>query len=316
MFSVIIPLFNKAPYIQRAVESVLKQTFQDFEIIVVNDGSTDGGEKLLEVFNDDRIKIINQVNQGVSNARNTGISHGKFRYISFLDADDYWHKNYLETNRKLIRLYPRVGIIGTGYTSSLFDTSDEFNYSLLNNYFEIAIHNTLYFTSATTINKVFFENNTGFDPGLKLGEDLDVWFRAILYFGNGLYVPDKLVFYGNEDENRATNKKYSFNDTLVAKISKSNYFDDVNIQPTITRNMFELFRDKWLYFNIFPLYLMKSNKSFLEKMVSDLPGRLYMIRIFYLLPFGILNKMFLVNSIANLFRNYMKFCFRYIYNLK
>ena len=316
MFSVIIPLYNKAPYIQRAVDSVLKQTFQDFEIIVVNDGSTDGGEQLLESYSDNRIKLINQNNQGVSIARNTGIKHAKFTYIAFLDADDYWHNSYLETNKTLIKLYPRVGIIGTGYTSGLFDTSDEFNYSLLNNYFEIAIHNTLYFTSATTINKVFFENNMGFDPGLKLGEDLDLWFRAILYFGDGLYVPKKLVFYGNEDENRATNKKYSFNDTLVAKISKSNYFDDVNIQPTISRNKFELFRDKWLYFNIFPLYQIKSNKSALEKMISDLGGRLYMIRIFYLLPFGILNKIFSINIIAKFFRNYMKFCFRFIYNLK
>lgn len=313
MFSVIIPLYNKAPYIQRAVDSVLKQTFQDFEIIVVNDGSTDGGEKILDGYKDDRIKIINKKNQGVSIARNTGIKHAKFPYISFLDADDYWHTNYLETIRKMIGLYPGVGIIGTGYTSNLFDTSDEFNYSLLDNYFEIAIHNTLYFTSAITINKVFFDNNTGFDPRLKLGEDLDVWFRAILYFGDGLYVPKKLVFYGNEDVNRATNKKYNFNDTFAAKISRSNYFDDANTSSNISRYKFELFRDKWLYFNIFSLYQVKFNEGDLKKLVTDLPSRLYLIRILYLLPFGLLNRMFSIYSIAKLFRNYMKFCFRFIY---
>lgn len=115
MFSVIIPLFNKAPYIQRAVESVLKQTFQDFEIIVINDGSTDGGE-LLEGYKDDRIKVISQENQGVSIARNTGIKHASYFYIAFLDADDYWHKNYLKISSDTILKFKDVTMIGSYYS--------------------------------------------------------------------------------------------------------------------------------------------------------------------------------------------------------
>ena len=89
--SVIIPLFNKGFIISETLESVLVQTFTDFEIVIVNDGSTDGCvQKIKDYTSDTRIRIINQKNQGVSVARNIGVYHAKYEYIAFLDGDDEW----------------------------------------------------------------------------------------------------------------------------------------------------------------------------------------------------------------------------------
>src|SRR4051812_32162135 len=95
-FSVIIPLYNKANYIENTIKSVLNQTFTDFEIIVVNDESTDESETIVLGFNDKRIQLFNQKNQGVSVARNHGIEKAKGKLVAFLDADDYWFHNHLE----------------------------------------------------------------------------------------------------------------------------------------------------------------------------------------------------------------------------
>lgn len=94
MISVIIPLYNKAHTIVNTLNTVLNQTYHDFEVVIVNDGSTDNGvEVIKQNFNDLRIRIINQKNAGVSAARNRGIQESRGKWISFLDADDEWMPN-------------------------------------------------------------------------------------------------------------------------------------------------------------------------------------------------------------------------------
>ena len=90
MFSIIIPLYNKEKYIVNTIKSVLNQSFSKFEVIVVDDGSSDNGVNAVKKIDDSRIKIITQKNQGVSAARNNGIKNAKYEYIAFLDADDLW----------------------------------------------------------------------------------------------------------------------------------------------------------------------------------------------------------------------------------
>lgn len=103
MISVIIPLYNKAHTIVNTLNTVLNQTYHDFEVVIVNDGSTDNGvEVIKQNFNDSRIRIINQKNAGVSAARNRGIQESRGKWISFLDADDEWMPNYLETVYQII----------------------------------------------------------------------------------------------------------------------------------------------------------------------------------------------------------------------
>ncbi|WP_373399084.1 glycosyltransferase family 2 protein [Algoriphagus halophilus] len=156
MFSVIIPLYNKASFIGRAIDSVMNQTFQEFEIIVVNDGSTDGGEKLPEKYNPEKVIVIHQENQGVSAARNAGITQAKFSFVAFLDADDYWHKDYLKITSEAIKNFQDVGVIGSHYShDELPERVENPEVLSLTNYFSKAIHNTFYSSSSTIIRKDF-----------------------------------------------------------------------------------------------------------------------------------------------------------------
>lgn len=113
--SAVIPLYNKGPSIVRALNSILAQTFQDFETIVVDDGSTDDGAELVKEFDDPRIRLIQQENRGVSAARNRGIKEARADLIAFLDADDEWLPAFIETILRLRALYPDAGLYGTAY---------------------------------------------------------------------------------------------------------------------------------------------------------------------------------------------------------
>ncbi len=107
MFSVIIPTYNRASFVTKAVDSVLRQTFKDYEIIVVDDGSTDTTMQALEQYGR-AITIVHQVNNGVSAARNAGIRKATGRWIAFLDSDDEWKENYLARQSEQIRCNPNV----------------------------------------------------------------------------------------------------------------------------------------------------------------------------------------------------------------
>ena len=118
--SVVIPLYNKAPYILRAIDSVLRQTYKEFEIIVVDDGSTDGGNKIVDSVKDPRLKLLIQSNKGPGSARNAGILESKYELLAFLDADDEWLPEYLQTGISLLLENPNCVAIAQGhYRNSL-----------------------------------------------------------------------------------------------------------------------------------------------------------------------------------------------------
>ena len=123
MFSVIIPLYNKALYVEKAVRSVWSQTYRDFELIIVDDGSTDASLSVAESLcyelshTDLKTKfyIVSQKNSGVSTARNNGVKSARYPYLCFLDADDWWEPTFLEEMSRFIGEFPQAGIYGTGY---------------------------------------------------------------------------------------------------------------------------------------------------------------------------------------------------------
>src|SRR5574344_715427 len=113
MISVVIPLYNKERYIEKTIHSVLKQSFNKFEIVVVNDGSTDNSLAIVESIRDSRIRVFDQKNSGVSAARNRGIKEAKYDFIAFLDGDDEWLSNHLPIIANLIDKYPSCGVFAT-----------------------------------------------------------------------------------------------------------------------------------------------------------------------------------------------------------
>lgn len=188
MISIIIPLYNKEQSIASTLQSVLKQTYQDFEIVIVNDGSTDHSVEEVTKVLDPRIRLIHQNNAGVSAARNQGIEEAKGEYIAFLDADDEWKTDYLKTQYELILKYPECNVFACNYefkdaqgkvTPTIirklpFKGED----SILSNYFEVAScsHPPLW-TSAVMVKKNAIQSIGGFPIGIKSGEDLLTWAR-------------------------------------------------------------------------------------------------------------------------------------------
>lgn len=210
-FSVIIPLFNKAPYIKKAIDSVLSQSHKDYEIVVVDDGSRDGSAEVAEGVlkqSTAQYKLIRQANAGVSTARNNGVTESKGDYICFLDADDYWAPTFLEEVSKLINNYPYAGIYGTSYTIvdesrhntrvAAIGVEPDF-YSGYINYCKV-YSNGMYmplWTGAVCIPSFVFNDLGGFKPYLKLGEDFDLWLRIALKYKVAFL--NKALAYYNQD---------------------------------------------------------------------------------------------------------------------
>lgn len=188
-FSVVIPLYNKEKEIVDTINSVLEQTYKADEIIVVDDGSTDNSVNIiLEIFKD-KIKLIQQQNLGVSEARNKGISKAKNEYICLLDADDLWEKDFLSEIRKMIQLYPEAVFYSTAHkiideNGNIIKNKVSFpldfmgiiedfpkifskNYGIIN-------------SSSVCIRKSIFEQGIHFPKGEKRGEDICYWLKLSL----------------------------------------------------------------------------------------------------------------------------------------
>lgn len=188
-FSVIIPLYNKENYIENTLKSVLDQTFTDFEIIIVNDGSTDNGLQVAKRFNDSRIIIAEQQNQGVSVARNRGIELSKSDYITFIDADDYWYPHFLELMFKNIKKYPNQSVFAAAIEVETSKKIFEAQYSIEKtsdcetvNYFKASSKETVICTSCAVFHKNVFEKIGVFDTNIRSGQDIDLWIRIGLVY--------------------------------------------------------------------------------------------------------------------------------------
>ena len=188
-FSVVIPLYNKAAYIEDTLKSVVNQTFKDFEVIIVNDGSTDNSLEIARSFNDERIRIIDQENRGASITRNKGIEKSQSSYIALLDADDIWYENHLEELKKLIEKFPNAGLFCTNYEidySGKFVKPASFNFEyeskckIIEDFFDANIINFIPSSSSTAFKKSFFQNVGAYDINLTTAQDLDLWIKMAL----------------------------------------------------------------------------------------------------------------------------------------
>lgn len=218
-FSVVIPLYNKERYIDATLQSVVAQTWEDYEVLLVDDGSTDGSLSLVEPFlRDSRFRLIRQTNAGVSVARNTGINQARGEYICFLDADDLWLPEYLQTAHDNIMHYPEIRMVVTAYNAFETNPSQPLFRCTLERYFMDRVRlvdfykycvlrgGTFAQTSGVIIHReVFSREHLEFRPGCSMGEDLDMWVRVAAK-GEVLYINQPLESY-----------RYDWNEGLVAE---------------------------------------------------------------------------------------------------
>lgn len=213
-FSVIIPLYNKAPYVAKAIGSVLAQTFTDYELVVVDDGSRDDSAEMAAKAMDGRAncRLIRQENAGVSMARNNGVAASQGDYICFLDADDWWEPTFLEEISKLIEEFPDAGIYGTSYTI-VNETKRKTRVAPIGvevgfekgyiNYCQVYAKTlAMPLTSiSVAIPRPVFDEMHGFPKGIKLGEDFLLWIHIALKH-RAAFLNKPLAYY-NQDVDAA-----------------------------------------------------------------------------------------------------------------
>ena len=212
-FSIVIPLYNKESTIEAALRSVLEQTFQDFEIVVVDDGSTDGGPGIVRRNGDPRIRLFPQSNQGVSAARNRGVAESHGTFLAFLDADDEWDPRFLEKINEATLQYPQAGLFGTSSLHRDFVTRSTSDSTVAR--YAAKIQEVEFFenphvmphTSAMVVARdAFFDcfpDGQGFPVGMRLCEDLSCFYRLALKY-RMVYVGTPLSIRNNNLEGQTT----------------------------------------------------------------------------------------------------------------
>ncbi|MBO7618369.1 MAG: glycosyltransferase family 2 protein [Bacteroidales bacterium] len=211
-FSIIMPLYNKAPYVTKAIGSVLSQTFKDYELVIMDDGSRDDSFKVASdaIERRDRCRIFRQNNAGVSMARNNAVALSQGDYLCFLDADDWWAPTFLEEMNGFINRFPKAGIYGTNYTI-INETRNKtrvapvgvepgFEEGLIN-YCQV-YSSTLtmpLWTGAVCTSRVVFDEMRGFPKGIRLGEDFLLWLKIALKY-DVAFLNKPLAFYNQDVE--------------------------------------------------------------------------------------------------------------------
>lgn len=209
MFSVVVPLYNKAANIKQTLESVLDQTYTDFEIVVVNDGSSDDSPEIVRSINDPRIRLINQTNAGVSAARNKGIAEAQNDWIAFLDADDLWKPNKLEEVAKAINSSANITWLVTGMEIVKGKQIKEFLYKkggFLKDALDALLDGLYIQTSSVIVKKQLFndDSNLLFRIGLNNSEDREVWYKLIFKYPKLFYINKILASYIRDTGNSLT----------------------------------------------------------------------------------------------------------------
>lgn len=258
-FSVIIPLYNKASYVAKAIESVLAQTFIDYELVIVDDGSKDDSFAiaLKAIEGRGNCHIYRQQNAGVSVARNIGVAFSQGEHLCFLDADDWWDSHFLEEMSNLIEEFPDAGIYGTNYII-VNETKGKTRVSPIGveldfekgyiNYCQV-YSKTLampLWTGAVCIPRGIFEEMKGFPQGIKLGEDFLLWIHIALKYKVAFL--NKPLAYYNQDvdlKNRGTHRLYPPQNHMMWHLGDLELYEKTNADYKRLVDMLRLFSFKY-----------------------------------------------------------------------
>jgi len=197
--SVIIPAYNAMVHLPETIATVLEQTYTDFEVVVVNDGSTDKIEEWIVQISDPRIKLVSQANLGLAGARNTGISESQGEYLAFLDADDLWESTKLAKQVQILDNHPEVGLVYTWV--AYIDEQGNSTGRVVNNqqqgeiWQELTQRNLVECGSVAMVRRQCFEQCGLFDSNLgSFVEDWDMWLRIAKSYPFQV-VKEPLVYY-------------------------------------------------------------------------------------------------------------------------
>lgn len=258
-FSIVIPLYNKEKYIAKTLQSVLQQTFQGFEVIVVDDYSQDNSIGEVKKINDSRIRIISHsINLGLSASRNTGIDASKHNYIAFLDADDLWDDTFLDSMAKLIKSYPNEKVFAAHYREKYGDKTFVPNLNLpkntyknqilIDDFFKNNIGRLIITQSGLVVHKEVFLRVGYYDPNVTFAEDIDFYIRCFKSFSLAyLYTPlhSRVVISGSMAHGLTSSKRHPNLDKYLH----------------ISENL-----DKFIYFNYYCMYRRMKNERALSEM--------------------------------------------------
>lgn len=253
MISVVIPLYNKEKSIATTLESVLAQSYTDYEVIVVDDGSTDNSasvvESIISSFQHSNIQLFSKPNGGVSSARNFGIEKSRGEYVAFLDGDDIWDKDFLKAMIMLIEDYPGKSIYGLGCEQIKRGERP----TLKNSYYRGVSgwsYDTMAFTgSSACVNKKDAIEVGLFDTRMTHGEDLDMWWRLMLLHG-GASDKRPYAYYIQDAENRAMHRVAPFEKHIPYYIDKFAYGREADKE-------FRWFFDKEMIGRLYPYLFEK-----------------------------------------------------------
>lgn len=263
-FSVIIPLYNKAPYVAKAIKSVLSQSLADYDLVILDDGSKDESFAVASkaIEGHDNCRLLHQDNAGVSIARNHAVAMSQGEYLCFLDADDWWDPSYLEEVSKLIEAFPEAGIYGTNYTIvneiqrktrvANIGVEKGFEKGYIN-YCQVYAKTLAMplWTGAVCMPREVFNEFGGFPEGIKLGEDFMLWIRIALKY-KVAFLNKPLAYYNQDVDlaNRGVGKLHNPNEHMLWNL-------DFLAEEEMTNPDYKQLIDNLRTYGLMPYYLSK-----------------------------------------------------------
>jgi glycosyltransferase involved in cell wall biosynthesis len=198
LVSIILPVYNAEKFLKTAIDSVLSQTYQYFELLIINDGSTDNTSNIIQTFNDPRIVFINQLsNKGITYRLNEGIKTATGKYIARIDADDIWHPQKLEKQINILNKNKNLAFIATDfyridYQNNILsiDKNSQYNNNLRHN----ILKKNLFCHSSIILKKEICLNVNLYDETIKHAEDYHCWIKILSKY-DGIILPEILTYY-------------------------------------------------------------------------------------------------------------------------
>ncbi|WP_017746882.1 glycosyltransferase family 2 protein [Scytonema hofmannii] len=275
--SVIIPAYNAELTIGETIDSVLQQTFKDFEIIVINDGSQDRTLEILQSIQDDRLKVISYENGGLCVARNRGIARASGNFIAFLDADDVWTPDKLELQLAAFEEHPEAGVVYS-WTYFMYVNEQRKAISFIpspqhsctgNVYKTLLVDNFIHSGSNTLIRKQAIDSVGEFDPACTGSADWDYWLRLSLHW-HFIAVPKYQVFYRKASGSMSTKVEVMRKEALIAleKAYKTAPLELQYLKTYTLANLHKYFADMYLHYS--------SDTKDIQRAGEDLWSAIYM----------------------------------------